>query len=85
MGYYFNAMKAWYRYTQYVLFQGNQVKTEVKTFTAADEHFDERIDGSATNKRYHIHVGHLYDMAQEGYQPRTKNNRVRCARVAPNS
>ena len=83
MGYYFNVMKAWYRYTTWSLFQGTQTKTEEKTFTEEDEHFWERRDGRATNDRYHIHVGHLYDMTQDGYHPRTKSNRVRCVRVKP--
>ena len=45
------------------------------------EEFDEKLDGSKTNKRYHVHLGHLYDMTQEGYHPRTKKNRVRCVRA----
>jgi hypothetical protein len=32
-----------------------------------------------------VHLGHLDNMMQEGYQPRTKNNRVRCVRVDPNN
>ena len=81
---YFNVMYGWYRYTTWSLFQGTQTKTEEKTMTV-DEHFDEYRDGNKTNKRYHIHLGHLYDMIQttakeeHGYHLRTKNNRVRCA------
>lgn len=73
---YFYKMPAWYRY------KGGRTTTQ--TFTT-DEHFDVVIDGEFqyvswnVKKRYHIHLGHLYDMTQEGYQLRTKNNRVRCA------
>ena len=44
-----------------------------------DEEYE--LDG----KRYHVHLGHLYDegMMQEGYHPRTRSNRVRCVRVVP--
>ena len=44
------------------------------------EEFDEKRGGSLTGTRYHVHLGHLYDMTQEGYHHRTKSNRVRCAR-----
>lgn len=44
------------------------------------EEFGEKLGGSSTNTRYHIHLGHLYDMTQEGYHLRTKSNRVRCVR-----
>lgn len=56
----------------------------------ADEHFNEYIDGSKTGVRYHVELGHLEDLIQKtedgehGYHERTKNNRVRCVRVAPN-
>lgn len=66
---YFNEMPAWYRYVD---------RTQTKKFTQ-DEHFNVIIDGSDKGKRYHIHLGHLYDMTQEGYHERTKKNRVRCA------
>ena len=91
LGYYFNVMKAWYRYTElsWSSFK-NVVVTREDTFTTEDKtHFWERKDGKATNVRYHIHVGHLSDMIKEmedaeyGYHRRTKNNRVRCVRVAP--
>ena len=44
-----------------------------------DEEYE--LDG----KRYHVHLGHLYDegMMQEGYHPRTLSNSVRCVRVVP--
>lgn len=44
------------------------------------EEFDEKRSGYKTGNRYHVHLGHLYDMTQEGYHLRTKSNRVRCVR-----
>ena len=42
-------------------------------------------DGYTYNgKSYYFHLGFLDEMMQEGYHKRTKNNRVRCVRVAPN-
>ena len=35
-------------------------------------------------KKYYIHLGFLDNMMQEGYQPRTKSNRVRCVRKLNN-
>lgn len=46
------------------------------------EEFNEYIDGESTGVRYHVHLTHLYDMAQEGYHARTKSNRVRCIHKA---
>ena len=44
-------------------------------------------NGSETGVRYHVHVGHSFDKmfqkdenGEHGYHPRTKSNRVRCAR-----
>ena len=37
-------------------------------------------DGTNIHKRYHIHLGHLEHMKQEGYHERTRSNRVRCIR-----
>lgn len=45
------------------------------------EEFDEKLNGRQTGNRYHVHLGHLYDMTQEGYHRRTQNNRVRCVRA----
>ena len=45
------------------------------------EEFNEKLNGSTTGIRYHVHLGHLYDMTQEGYHHRTKSNRVRCVRA----
>jgi len=47
---------------------------------------DERYtDTRNNNAKYYVHLGHLEDLKQEGYQHRSENNRVRCVRVAPNS
>lgn len=82
---YFNVMYGWYRWKP--IFQS--VKTDEKIGDNAmktDEHFNEYRDGKSTGQRYHIHLGHLYDMIQEtddgehGYHERTKKNRVRCVR-----
>lgn len=69
-GSYFNVMYGWYRL-------GNNTSTKTMK---ADEHFWAWRDGVDTKKRYHVHLGHLYDMTQDGYHLRTKSNRVRCAR-----
>lgn len=88
---YFNVMYGWYRYYYGgILGWGAEWRTEEKTFpnddAPGDQHYNEFIDGSATGKRYHIHLGHLDDLIQEtedgdhGYHERTKFNRVRCVR-----
>ena len=90
MGYYFNIMYGWYRWTasewSWDDFKYHTViKTQTKTFTV-DEHYDEYRDGSKTNKRFHIHLGHLDDLIQKtkdgetGYKERTESHRVRCVR-----
>lgn len=46
-----------------------------------DHSFQIRTGGSLLNPTYtyyYVHLGHLYDLAQEGYHPRTKKNRIRC-------
>lgn len=49
------------------------------------EEFNEKLDGRTTGNRYHVHLGHLDDMTQEGYHHRTQQkNRVRCVRKASN-
>ena len=45
------------------------------------EEFNEKRGGSTNGTRYHVHLGHLYDMTQEGYHERTRSNRVRCVRA----
>ena len=48
------------------------------TQTGGDERY---TTGVLWNKKnYWIHLGFLDTMMQEGYQPRTKSNRVRCVR-----
>lgn len=84
---YFNVMYGWYRWRSWGSTQteeklGNEAMT-------ADEHFNEYIDGRRTGVRYHVELGHLEDLIQKteggehGYHERTKKNRVRCVRVAP--
>lgn len=74
---YFTNMYAWYRWN------GN-TKAEPKQ---ADEHFNEKRNSSETGVRYYVPIGHSYDKmyqkdgkGEHGYHPRTKSNRVRCAR-----
>lgn len=43
------------------------------------EEYDYKFNSTTSQGRYHAHLGHLLDMKQEGYQPRSENNRVRCA------
>lgn len=60
--------------------QGGDFGGVVNGIQYLGEEFGEKLGGSSTNTRYHIHLGHLYDMTQEGYHLRTKSNRVRCVR-----
>lgn len=62
--------------------------TTTPVFT--DQWYWDMKDGSATNRLFYAFVNENYfnpeynfGMLQEGYQLRTKNNRVRCVRVAP--
>ena len=41
---------------------------------------DEEFTDSRDNERYHVHLGHLLDMKQEGYLHRSTKARVRCVR-----
>ena len=92
---YFNVMYGWYRWTEsewsWSDFQYHtEIKTEEKTFPndeyPDDQHYNEYIDGSNKNKRYHVELEHLDDLIQttdngeHGYHERTKSNRVRCVR-----
>ena len=94
---YFNVMYGWYRWTesewswsdfQYHTVTRTQEKIGNNAMTA-DEHYNEYIDGSNNGVRYHVELGHLKDLIQKteggehGYHERTKKNRVRCVRVAP--
>jgi len=56
-------------------------KTDTNKF-GGDQEYDYWFN-SVKGDRYHVHLGHLLDMKQEGYHERTKSNRVRCVRVAP--
>ncbi len=74
---YFTNMHAWYRWN------GNTQKEQKQ----ADEHFNEKRNSSETGVRYYVPIGHSYDKmyqkdgnGEHGYHPRTKSNRVRCAR-----
>ena len=74
---YFSNMYAWYRWNG---------GTSPETWTK-DTHFNEKKNGGETGNRYHVHVGHTFDKmyqvnenGEHGYHPRTKSNRVRCAR-----
>ena len=52
------------------------------TYTT-DQWYQFRTGGSIFNPtytKYYVHLGHLYDLAQDGYHKRTQNNRVRCVR-----
>lgn len=91
---YFNVMYGWYRWTEsewsWSDFQYHTVtKTTEKIGDNAmktDEHFNEYRGGDKTGVRYHVELGHLYDLIQEsengehGYHERTRSNRVRCVR-----
>ena len=74
---YFTNMYAWYRWNG---------GTDPQEWTE-DTHYNEKKNGSETSVRYHVHVGHTFDKmyqkdenGEHGYHPRTKSNRVRCAR-----
>ena len=74
---YFTNMYAWYRWNG---------GTDPQEWTE-DTHYNEKKNGGETGVRYHVHVGHTFDKmyqknenGEHGYHPRTKSNRVRCAR-----
>ena len=73
-------MYRWKRGTADETFGQNGFGGVVNGVQYMGEEFGEKLGGSSTNTRYHIHLGHLYDMTQEGYHLRTKSNRVRCVR-----
>ena len=84
-----NEVNYGYYYKMYIWRGSGSYTMETKTtygnskFNGGEE-FYEIIDKISTGKRYHIHLGHLYDMTQEGYHERTKSNRVRCVRKVAN-
>ena len=82
---YFNVMYGWYRWDPIL----GSVQTDEKLGDNAiktDDHYNEYKDGRSTGIRYHVELGHLYDLIQttedgeHGYHERTKSNRVRCVR-----
>lgn len=79
---YFYLMYRWKSGTPDTTFgQGGDFGGVVNGTQYLGEEFYEKLGGSTTGKRYHVHLGHLYDMTQEGYHHRTKKNRVRCVRA----
>lgn len=60
--------------------QGGDFGGEVNGKQYTGEEFGEKLGGSSTGTRYHVHLTHLDDLVQEGYHHRTKSNRVRCVR-----
>lgn len=78
---YFNLMYRWKNGTADKTFGQNGFGGVVNGTQYKGEEFGEKRGGSQTGNRYHVHLGHLYDMTQEGYHHRTQSNRVRCARA----
>ena len=78
LGYYY-LMYKWKRSGNYSVETGEFRSTDSNRF-GGDQEFDEVIDGVNQKTRYHIHLGHLYNLTQEGYHHRTQKNRVRCVR-----
>ena len=77
---YFYMMYRWKSGTADETFGGTGFGGVVNGTQYKGEEFDEKLNGGKTGNRYHVHLGHLYDMTQEGYHHRTKSNRVRCVR-----
>ena len=78
---YFYLMYRWKSGTADETFGQNSFGGVVNGTQYKGEEFGEKLNGSSTGNRYHVHLGHLYDMTQEGYHHRTKKNRVRCVRA----
>lgn len=79
---YFYMMYRWKSGTADETFGQNGFGGVVNGTQYTGEEFNESRNGSSTGKRYHVHLGHLYDMTQEGYHHRTQQkNRVRCVRA----
>lgn len=78
---YFYLMYRWKSGTADETFGQNGFGGVVNGTQYLGEEFYEKRGGSETGNRYHVHLGHLYDMTQEGYHHRTQSNRVRCARA----
>lgn len=78
---YFYMMYRWKSGTPDTTFGGTGFGGVVNGTQYKGEEFDEKLNYRKTGNRYHVHLGHLDDMTQEGYHLRTKNNRVRCVRA----
>ena len=78
---YFYLMYRWKSGTADETFGGTGFGGVVNGTQYKGEEFDEKLNGRKTGNRYHVHLGHLYDMTQEGYHHRTKKNRIRCVRA----
>ena len=72
---YFNVWNQWKRSQDWL----GRVQVVDNPETENDQVYKEYKDGRTENKRYYAYLPHLLDMKQEGYQPRSENNRVRCA------
>ena len=78
---YFNLMYRWKSGTADKTYGQDGFGGNVNGTQYKGEEFDEKLDGRKTGNRYHVHLGHLYDMTQEGYHHRNQKNRVRCVRA----
>lgn len=62
----------------------NNYTNETVGSVNGDEKFTEKLEFDETGNKYHIHLGHLYDLIPDekeaGYHKRTRSNRVRCVR-----
>ena len=47
--------------------------------------YDSWYTETSTGKKYYVPLGHLYNLMQEGYLPRTECHRVRCVRKVDNN
>lgn len=75
---FFNVMYRFKRY--YGGFLNLQLMKEIDTYESNPNNFDggQEYNDSRDGKRYHVHLGHLYDLTQKGYRPRDESNRIRC-------
>lgn len=85
---YFYVMHQYKRFYRSVISGATEEIGPDRTGVIDKKHGDDLTNGAYDewyDNKYYVHLGHLDNMMQEGYQPRTKNNRVRCVRVDPNS
>ncbi len=47
--------------------------------------YDSWYTETSTGNKYYVPLGHLYNLMQEGYLPRTESHRVRCVRKVENN